>query len=176
MRNLENFIRVAQETDAKYIVFLDNDEESKNYTKKYTSRPKNHPRTIDQIIFLGENKTIEDYIPINILNDALKTIKSINMVPYSNFLGEWYFKQESVVDQIKQLTDRINNLIEENRNGNNLNDNTGVSLEKISSQDLKLELIIRVKELINSNNVDQFQELINHLKQIPEKAKEIYNI
>ena len=40
VHNLESFVRVAQETHAKYIIFLDNDEDAKKYKEKYSKRPK----------------------------------------------------------------------------------------------------------------------------------------
>ncbi|KKM21963.1 hypothetical protein LCGC14_1630170 [marine sediment metagenome] len=176
VHNLENFIRVAQETDAKYIAFLDNDKESKKYTKKYEKKPKNHPETIEHMIFLDENKTIEDYIPINLLNDALNNLKSLENIPYSKYINELEFENNSIVNQIKKFTDRINKAIEENQSNSILNTNKEYITEKITSQDLKLELIIQVKELISSENIDQFNDLINHLKKITEKTKQLFKI
>jgi len=176
VHNLESFIRVAQETEGKYLVFLDNDKESKKYTKKYEKRPKSHPKTIEHIIFLDENKIIEDYIPVNILNDALNNLKSLEKIPYSKFINEWEFVYSSVGNQIKELTKKINDLIEENQNNPNVNINENNNIEKITSQDLKLDLIIQVKDLINSENIDQFKDLISQIKKINERAKQLYSI
>lgn len=176
VHNLESFIRVAQETDAKYIAFLDNDKESKKYTKKYEKRPKNHPETIEHIILLEEDKTIEDYIPVNILNDALNNLKSLEKLPYSKFINRWEFKYSLIGNQIKELTKKINDLIEENQNDPNINVNEDNNIEKITSQDLKLDLIIQVKDLINSESIDQFKDLISQIKKITEKAKQLYSI
>ena len=174
--NLESFIRVAQETEGKYLVFLDNDKESKKYTKKYEKRPKSHPKTIEHIIFLEENKIIEDYIPVNILNDALNNLKSLEKIPYSKFINKWEFEYSSVANQIKELTKKINDLIEENQNNPNININENNNIEKITSQDLKLDLIIQVKDLINSENIDQFKDLISQIKKINKRAKQLYSI
>ena len=176
VKNLESFIRVAEETDAKYIVFLDNDGASKKYTKKYEKRQKNHPTTIDHIIFLDDNKTIEDYIPIDILNNALKKIRLSNTIIYSEFIEEWNFEKESIANQIKKMTQKINKLIEESQSNNELNITKENIIDKITSQDFKLDLILHIKELINSANVDQFKDLIEFIQLITEKAKKIYKI
>lgn len=176
VKNLENFVRVAEETDAKYIVFLDNDEASKKYTKKYKKRQKNHPTTIDHIIFLDDNKTIEDYIPIDILNNALKKIRLSKTIIYSEFIEGWNFEKDSIANQIKKITEKINKLIEENQSNNELNRTKENIIDKITSQDFKLDLILHIKELINSANVDQFKDLIEFIQLITEKAKEIYKI
>ena len=176
IHNLESFLRVAQETEGKYLVFLDNDKESKKYIKKYEKRPKSHPETIEHIILLEEDKTIEDYIPVNILNDALNNLKSLEKLPYSKFINHWEFEYSLIGNQIKELTKNINDLIEEDQDNRNINIDIDKNIEKITSQDLKLDLIIQVKELVNSENIDQFKDLINQIKKITQKAKQLYTI
>ena len=79
----------------------------------------------------------------------------------------------SQVNQIKFFTKKINDSIKENSNNGSIDEN---HIEKITSQDLKLNLIIQVKELINSENIDKFKELICLIKKITLKAKQLYAI
>lgn len=163
--NLENFIRVAQETKAKYIVFLDNDKIAKKYTKKYIKRPKSHPETIDHIIFLDENKIIEDYIPLEILNEALTNLASTKDIYYAKYITIISFSQDSIDQQLKVLTHKINEKMEVNNQD---------ELEKISKGTLKLDLMLKIIELINSENIDKFIKLIDKIKKISEKANSLY--
>lgn len=173
VNNLENFIRVAQETDAKYLVFLDGDKEAKGKCKKYEKKPKSHPTTIEHIIFLENDKTIEDYIPLDLLNKALNTLKTLKRISYSNYIDEWKFNENSIVGQIKDFTAKINSNIEEKESLTHSND---YNEEEITPQDLKFDLIIQVKNLINSGNIDLFKDLIHKLRNISKKANELYNL
>lgn len=164
VRNLESFIRVAKVTMAKYLVFLDNDEEVKKCTKKYKKRPKAHPETIDHIIFLDDNKTIEDYIPLEILNNALTNLTSSKDIYYAKYMNSCSFTKESIKPQLKNLITKINEQIEANKQDD---------LEKISKGTLKLDLILKVMELITDENIEEFNDLIEHIKKITKKANEL---
>lgn len=103
-------------------------------------------------------------------------MKFSNTVLYSEFMGDWKFENDSIVHQIKEITEKINYNIEENQSNNDLTEKKDDMIDKITSQDFKLDLIIQVKELINSANIDQFKELMDHIKRIVEKAREIHKI
>ena len=47
-------------------------------------------------------------------------------------------------------------------------------IDKITPQYFKLDLILQVKELINTANIDQFKELMDKIKLVVEKARENY--
>ena len=173
VNNLEEFIRVAQETKAKYLVFLDNDDSTKGRTNGYHKRPKNHPDTIDHIIFLENYKTIEDYIPINILNQALNDLSSSNNT-YSQFLRDKQFQQGKIDSQIKALTASIKKEIK-NSIEDNSNDEEDL-LDQIGPGTFKLDLFIKVKNLINEENVTEFEKLIEKIKLITIKANKIYKL
>ena len=167
VHNLNNFIRVAQLTDAKYITFLDNDNEAKEQTKKYEKRPKSHPDTIDHIIFLDENKTLEDYIPLLILNEAFENLKNSDIF-FSSFIKKnEEFDDELRSPQIKEFIEKINSNIKSTNNE---------EFEEITKGDFKLELIIRVNKLITENNIDNFNELIEKIKSIMILAEKLFNL
>lgn len=173
VNNLEEFIRVAQETKAKYVAFLDNDDSTKEKTKKYHNRPKKHLNTIDHIVFLDNSKTIEDYIPLDILNQALNNLISSNG-DYPTFLKEMKFEQGSIDKQIKNFTSLINEEIKKSVEINS--ENEFEKIGEISSGSFKLDLFIKLKDLINDENVMEFKDLIKKIKMITSKAIELYEL
>ncbi len=165
--NLEEFIRVAQITLAEYMVFLDNDEKAKEKIKYYDNRPKKHPETIEHFIYLDDDLTIEDYIPLQLLNECLSILSSSNQINYGQFFNNEKFIDGKKIDQqikdlVKKIKERINS------------ENQEIEIKQITSQLFKLELIIVVCENINSENIDEFKDLIQKIKQIKEKYKKIY--
>lgn len=172
VNNLENFIRVSQEINAKYVVLLDNDESTQNSMKKYQKRPKNHPETIDHIILLDDNTTMEDYIPHHILRDALMNLLSS---PYYQDLNSLFknfkFEEDLIAPQLKVIVGRINNTqLKPNENDNGENER-----DKIENGAFKIELLLKVKDLINSDNIDEFQELIQKIQEIKEVSIKLFN-
>ena len=167
VKNLEEFIRVAQITAAEYMVFLDNDEKAKKKMKYYSERPKKHPETINHIIHLDDDLTIEDYIPLQLLNECLSILSSSNQINYGQFFNDQIFVEGKKIDtQIKDLVKKIKERI-------NL-ENQEIEIKQITSQLFKLELIIVVREQINSENIDEFKDLIQKIKQIKENYVKIY--
>lgn len=165
--NLEEFIRVAQITIAEYMVFLDNDKKAKEKIKYYRDKPKKHPKTINHIIYLDDDLTIEDYIPLQLLNECLSILSSSNQINYGQFFNDEKFLDGKKIDtQIKDLVKRIKERI-------NL-ENQEIEIKQITSQLFKLELIIVVCANINSENIDEFKDLIQKIKQIKEKYEKIY--
>lgn len=173
VNNLEEFVRVSQETKAKYVAFLDNDESTKVKIKKYYNRPKMHTDTIDHIILLDGNKTIEDYIPLNILNQALNNLTSSNSA-YAMFLKDENFKLEKIDKQIKEFVSFINEGIKKSEEINS--DSEENTLEEINPRAFKLDLFIKIIDLINEENVMLFTELIEKIKLISNKAEELYSV
>ena len=167
VKNLEEFIRVAQVTEAEYMVFLDNDEKAKEKIKYYSAKPKKHPETIDHFVYLDDDLTIEDYIPLQLLNECLFIFSSSNQINYGQFFKDEKFLDGKKIDtQIKDLVKRIKERINP--------ENQEIEFKQITSQLFKLELIIVVCKNINSENIDKFKDLIQKIKQIKEKYKKIY--
>lgn len=161
---LENFIRVAQKTGAKYLAFLDNDKAAKDKTGRYHNRPKDHLDTIDHIVFLDDEKSLEDYIPVVILNKAFENLKTKEL-SYSSFIDQDdKFIDELRKPQIEAIVEKINN---------NIGNTDMEEIEKITKNTFKLHLILEVKELINEENIDDFNSLIERIQSIMHKAEKL---
>ncbi|NHI92330.1 MAG: hypothetical protein EAX96_07485 [Candidatus Lokiarchaeota archaeon] len=150
--------------NSKYIVLLDNDKEVKSKGTKYEKKPKSHPETINHLILLDENKTIEDYIPIKILIEALNNYGNSDLSKVfedSSKYPNWneYDFNYPVIPKFKEIVDSIN----QPEDG-----------EKINLGEFKLGMMLAVKKLINSKNIDQFTELINKIQLIEKTARQIY--
>lgn len=112
---LDNFLDLAKVTDSKFIVFIDNDDGAQSmimkYTQPYPSRAKRHKNTIDHFLFLEKGKTIEDYIPIPILNNALQNISSSDTSEYKDCLIDFRFKEGIIKLQLRELDKKIKELL-----------------------------------------------------------------
>ncbi|KKL03615.1 hypothetical protein LCGC14_2624350, partial [marine sediment metagenome] len=133
VKNLENFVRVSQETNSKFVVLLDNDKTAREAIAKYEKKPKLHPTTIDHIILLDPDKEIEDYIPIPILNESLGALKESNQTQYAEYMDDTQFEDNNIGVQIKEMVTKINIDFEEK--------NPEIFV-KIKTGDFKLELVL----------------------------------
>ncbi len=165
VNNLEIFVRVAQETNAKFVIFLDNDDEVKKCTKKYLKRPKLHPETIDHIVFLDDNKTIEDYIPIELLNKSLSELKNSGNPIYKKYLNFSDFIENNIDYQIKEKTSLLNQDFKAQDSDN---------YEEITKGDLKLDLFLHLIENIDQSNLIKFNLLIEKIQGVSLLTKKIY--
>ncbi len=165
LENLDNNLTFAINTSSKFIVFIDNDEEAKEKTKKYSQsfnrRAKIHKNTIDHIIFLDDKKTIEDYIPISLLNQSIKNLANSNDKVFQNFFQDYEFKDELLKPQIKNLISQLN---DHNK------------IKKISSikNNFKFLLFKEIIGLIDNNNINLFEDLISKIKEIQKIYEKIY--
>ncbi len=163
--NLENFIRVSQETNSKFLVFLDNDHTAREAIAKYKKKPKSHPNTIDHIILLDQDKEIEDYIPIHILNESLGDLRNSNQIQYVEYMDDTQFEGNNIGEQIKEIVVNINKVFEEK------NSEFFVKIEK---GDFKLDLALRVVERINSSNISEFEPLIQKIREVTNLANRLF--
>ena len=165
VNNLENFIRVSQITNSKFLVLLDNDDSARKAIVKYKKRSKLHPTTIDHILLLDQNKEIEDYIPITILNESLEDLRKSNPIQYAEYIGDAQFTELNIGEQIKDIVGKINEVFKE------LNSE---SFEKIERGDFKLDLMLRVVERINNSNISEFEQLIQKIREVSDLANKLF--
>ena len=158
---LDNFIDLAKVTDSNFIVFIDNDDEAQSKTKKYTqpypSRAKIHKNTIDHLLFLEKGKTIEDYIPIIILNNALQNISSAETSEYKECLIDFRFEEGIIKLQLRELDKKIKELLASKK----IEINMIYTLGKF-----KFLLFNEIVKLIDAKNIDLFDELIKKIEEI----------
>ena len=122
---------------------------------------------------MDENKTIEDYIPLNFLNQALKNLILSNG-DYTMFLKDAEFTQDNIDKQIKTFASLINEGMKKSVELNSEPEENIV--EEINPGTLKLDLFIKLKDLINEENVNEFTALIEKIKMINNRAKDLYNV
>ncbi|HEC37510.1 hypothetical protein LCGC14_0975400 [marine sediment metagenome] len=84
------------------------------------------------------------------------------------------FSQDFWCGQIKAFASIINEGIKKLLEINSQTEED--PLEEISPGTFKLELFIKIKDIINEENVTEFTELIEKIKMINNKAKELYDI
>ncbi len=174
LANLDNFLTLAITTNSKFIVFLDNDDEAKEKTKKYSQsfnkRAKIHKNTIDHIIFLEEKKTIEDYIPISLLNQSVKNLSNSTDVVFQNCLRDYKFKDELRKPQINDLITQFKDFISKN-----IDKIKEISKTAYTKNNFKFLLFTKIIELIDESNIKSFENLINKIEEIQEIYKELYD-
>lgn len=163
--NLENFIRVSQETNSKFLVLLDNDKTAREAIAKYKNRPKLHQKTIDHILLLDQDKEIEDYIPIQILNDSLGDLRNSNQIQYAEYMDNTQFEGKNIGEQIKEIVVNINRAFEE-RNSE--------FFVKIEKGDFKLDLVLRVVKRINNSSISEFESLIQKIRDVTDLANKLF--
>ncbi len=165
VNNLENFIRVSQVTNSKFLVLLDNDDTAREAIAKYKKRPKSHPKTIDHILLLDQDKEIEDYIPIQILNESLGDLRNSNQIQYAEYIDDTQFEGNNIGEQIKEIVVNINKDFEEKNSE---------FFEKIEKGDFKLDLALRVVERINNSNISEFESLIQKIRDVTDLANRLF--
>ena len=124
-----------------------------------------HPTTIDHILLLDQNKEIEDYIPIPILNESLEDLRKSNQIQYAEYIDDAQFTEHNIGEQIKKMVGKINEVFEE------LNSE---SFEKIERGDFKLNLMLRVVEKINNSNIREFKQLIQKIREVSDLANKLF--
>ena len=173
LMNLDNFLTLAITTNSKFIAFIDNDKESKEKTKKYSQsinkRAKIHKNTINHIIFLDEEKTIEDYVPISLLNQAVKNLSDSKDIVFRNCLQDYKFKDELRKPQIKDLITQFKDFI--TKNDDKIND---FSKGNYTKSNFKFLLFTKIIELIDNSNINLFQNLIKKIKEIQLNYEKLY--
>ncbi len=170
---LENFIRVAQITESKYLAFIDNDvdakERIKNYTKPLEQRSNQNREVINHIIQLDDGKIIEDYIPTDLLNKALQILNHSDDIIYNNSLRDCIFTKELKAIQLKNFAKKINEYINHNYQ---LNEKDSL-IETYTKGKLKLDLMLTIKKnnFISNENIEVFKEIIAKIESIQEIAE-----
>lgn len=87
----------------------------------------------------------------------------VNFLKVKNLVREKKIGQQ-IKDLVKEIKERIK--------ANSVNQE--IEIKQITSQLFKLELIIVLSEKINSENIDEFKDLIQKIKEIKDKYNKIY--
>lgn len=165
LSNLDSFIRVTQETSINFLVLLDDDEIGKAIYNKYQKNADKYQNAIEYFFKLKNGKEIEDLIPFNIVFNAFENVKK-NIDPWNIMINDdLKLRQSKITPQIKDII----NIIKEDQS---LKDNEEFN-QIITSGQLKLDLMLEVKNLITEENCLEFNELIEILGQINTKGFEI---
>ncbi len=180
LSNLDSFIRVAQETEIKYLVLLDGDEKGKKKYDIYKKNPEKYNNAIDFFYILPDDIEIEDTIPIDLLKNAFEDLKK-NTYPWNILIPkDKKLNDNKVTFQIKNLINELKNLTkaikDESINGKQLYSSNDKNLEDITPGQLKLDLILSTKKLINEKNIEEFKELLEKLSNINKRAIELIKI
>ena len=163
--NLDSFIRVAQEVNIRFLVLLDDDKVGRQLYKKYKDSPDKYENVINYFFKLENNNELEGLIPFDIISNAFNKVKN-NIEPWNILIP----KEKSLNEG--NISTQIKNLIKEIKNG--------IVSDQIKNVDglntpgkLKLDLIIEVKKLITEDNCQEFNDLIEILREINKKGLEI---
>ncbi|GAG81699.1 unnamed protein product, partial [marine sediment metagenome] len=172
--------RVAQETEIKYLVLLDGDEKGKKKYDIYKKNPEKYNNAIDFFYILPDDIEIEDTIPIDLLKNAFEDLKK-NTYPWNILIPkDKKLNDNKVTFQIKNLINKLKNLTkaikDESINGKQLYSSNDKNLEDITPGQLKLDLILSTKKLINEKNIEEFKELLEKLSNINKRAIELIKI
>ncbi len=163
--NLDSFIRVAQETKIRFLVLLDDDSVGKQLYKKYKDNPSKYNNAIDYFFKLKNDKEIEELIPFHIISSAFRNVNN-NVEPWDKLIPkEKILKERNISTQIKEIIKEIKNEIVNNQ---------VESMDGLNTPGkLKLDLMIEVKKLITEENCEEFNDLIEILREINKKGFDI---
>jgi len=163
--NFDSFIRVAQETKINFLVLIDADEIGKKLYSKYSKNSEKYNDAIAYFFILSNDNEIEDLIPFELYSLAFKKVKT--------YIEPW---NEIITDNVDLIKGRINPQLKRiisDIKENLEQDNNRYESDLITVGQLKLDVMIELKRLITEENYENFKDLINVLKKINTKGKEI---